>query len=76
MRIISSNMCKECCYCIEDYDENGLCCKDMDYKPVKLNQSACRFFCDDNNGYNSYANGDINEDDILLFDEENDFDDL
>lgn len=56
MRITSGNMCMECCYCIEDYDNYGLCCKDNIYKPVKLNKSACRYFCGDN------------DDDIYKFD--------
>ena len=57
MRIISRNMCIECCYCIEDYDDNGLCCKDNIYKHVKLNQSACRYFCCDDGGVpNQYKN--------------------
>jgi len=45
MHIISINTCSECCYCTEDYDNFGLCCKDNSNKHVKLNQSACRFFC-------------------------------
>ena len=69
MRILSTNMCSECCYCIDDYDNNGFCCKDLYNKPIKLNQSACEFFCDDtiDNNLNYTTDNDV------LFDEEDDF---
>ena len=47
MHIITTNTCSECCYCTEDYDNFGICCKDNTNKHVKLNQSACRCFCSD-----------------------------
>ena len=48
MHIITTNTCSECCYCIEDYENFGLCCKDNTNKHIRLNQSACRCFCSDN----------------------------
>ena len=47
MRIITNNTCSECCYCIDDYDNEGLCCRDSIYKHIKMNQCACRHFCGD-----------------------------
>lgn len=68
MRIISYNMCRECCYCIDDYDNNGLCCKDNIYKSVKLNQSACRYFCgDDEDSVYQFDNINQPKEDDLLF---------
>ena len=67
MRIITTNMCSECCYCIPDFDNNAFCSKDMIYKPVKLNQSACNYFCDDSTTIEQYQN------DNTLFDEEDYF---
>ena len=63
MRIISGHICYECCYCMEDYDDNGMCCKDAIYKPIKLSQSACRSFCEDGDNIN-YGYPDFNEDDF------------
>ena len=48
MHIITTNTCSECCYCMDDYDNFGICCKDNTYRQTKLNKSACRFFCSDN----------------------------
>jgi len=44
MRIITPNICRECCYCIEEGDNVAVCCRNMIYKPVKLNQTACKHF--------------------------------
>lgn len=72
MRIISNNKCNECCYCVEDYDGFGICCKDNIYKNIKPNQQACRFFCDDNNTehYNNLnqINNDNDEDEFDMYD--------
>ena len=47
MHIISTNTCNECCYCTEDYDDFGICFKDNTNRHIRLNQSACRYFCSD-----------------------------
>lgn len=56
MRILNGNLCKDCCFCIDDYEDNGLCCKDNIYKPIKLNHYACRYFCDDREDTSFYDN--------------------
>jgi len=73
MRIVLSNICKECSYFIEDCDGSGLCCKDMDYIPVKPNQSACEYFCEEINEYDDiddYINN--NENNSIYDNEDND----
>jgi hypothetical protein len=45
MRIITPNICRECCYCIEEEENDvAMCCRNMIYTPVKLNQAACKHF--------------------------------
>ena len=61
MRIISFNTCKQCCYCMEDNDGFGTCCKDNIYKHVSINQHACRFFCQDGENFSSYDDTDIDD---------------
>lgn len=47
MRIITGHICKECCYCLEDDDTFGICCKDNRYKSISINQQAPTCFCGD-----------------------------
>ena len=70
MRIISSNICRDCSYFIEDCDGSGLCCKDMDYIPVQPNQSACRYFCGEINEYDDID--DYIKDENNLYNEDDD----
>lgn len=70
MRIISSNMCKDCSYFIEDCDGSGLCCKDMDYTPTQPNQSACKYFCEEINEYDDIDDY-INNEENIFYDDNN-----
>lgn len=71
MRIISSNMCKECSYFIEDCDGSGLCCKDMEYKLVNHNDTACEYFCGEINEYDDIDDYIKNEEKQLYNDDDN-----
>ena len=55
MRIISNNTCSDCCYCIEDYANEGLCCRESIYEHIRLNQCACRYFCGDDPDCDCYT---------------------
>ena len=56
MRIISGNRCSQCCYCMDDEDGYGMCCKDTIYKNISINQTACKYFCGDDESLNYYSN--------------------
>lgn len=75
LKITPTNICSNCCYCIEDNDNFGTCCRDNIYRHIKLNQHACKYFCgDDEDDFNMYSNQQTINDIWNDTDDDNDID--